>query len=358
MPLYLDHSFLERISSNFEGFQIKRSNPYLAVCRCFICGDSQKSKIKKRGYFFQKTDNILFTCHNCGVTRSIKSILKASYQHLYQDYILQQFETNKPLEIKERQPKFEFIPKFLHNNNPLKQLQKISDLSPDHKAYQFLSDRMIPKEKFKTLYYCENFPKWINSMIPEKLDERYSEDRLVIPYLNGSGQLTGVNGRAFDSSSNKRYIAIMFVEDALKVYNYYSVDFDVTNFVVEGQLDSMFLSNSCAMAGSSINLCLLNRDTSVIAMDCEPRNYEICKQLRKIIDKGYKVVIWPSSIKQKDINLMILAGINVKQIIKQNTFQGQQALLQFQQWTKCKNEFITGRIKPSNHFQQICKILT
>ena len=334
MSLYLDQLFLGKISSNFELYQIKRNSPFLAVCRCWYCGDSKKSTIKRRAYFYQKEDGILLSCKNCGITRSIKSILKESYSHYHQDYLVEQYSTNKPIEVKERQTKFEFIPKFLQENKPLRQLTKIVDLADDHHAKQFLINRQIPKDKFSELYYCDDFSSWVNKMIPGKLDSKYTEDRIVIPYLNKEGLMSGFNGRSLRKDSTKRYIAIMLVDDAPKVYNLYGIDFDVTNYVCEGALDSLFLPNALAMAGSDIDLSLISKDTSVIVMDNEPRNLQIVNKIRSIIIKGLKCVIWPSDIKEKDINLMVLSGYNVKKIVKERTFRDQQALLEFNQWTK------------------------
>jgi hypothetical protein len=44
--------------------------------------------------------------------------------------------------------------------------------------------------------------------------------------------------------------------------------------------------------------------------------------IEKTIDRGDKVVIWPTSIEQKDINDMVLAGLNVMDVLKSNTYTG------------------------------------
>ena len=71
--------------------------------------------------------------------------------------------------------------------------------------------------------------------------------------------------------------------------------------------------------------------------DNEPRNRELLKQIEKVIKKGRKVVIWPDSMKHKDINDMIMAGYTKKQIqeiIDDNTFSGVAAQLRFAEWKK------------------------
>ena len=44
------------------------------------------------------------------------------------------------------------------------------------------------------------------------------------------------------------------------------------------------------------------------------------------------MVIWPKNIEEKDINEMILAGIAVKDIINQNTFESLELKLQLAMW--------------------------
>ena len=71
--------------------------------------------------------------------------------------------------------------------------------------------------------------------------------------------------------------------------------------------------------------------------DNEPRNKELCKLIKKTIKQGRKVVVWPSSLRHKDINDMIMSGMTkkeVQQIIKNNTFSLAEAQLRFAKWRK------------------------
>ena len=52
---------------------------------------------------------------------------------------------------------------------------------------------------------------------------------------------------------------------------------------------------------------------------------------------GYKVCIWPESIKHKDINDMILSGLSKKKIvdtIRENSYNGIIGLLKLNEWKK------------------------
>ncbi len=45
-------------------------------------------------------------------------------------------------------------------------------------------------------------------------------------------------------------------------------------------------------------------------------------------------MIWPSLIKDKDINDMVLSGLNVQSVIESNTYSGLVAKLKFNEWKK------------------------
>ena len=61
----------------------------------------------------------------------------------------------------------------------------------------------------------------------------------------------------------------------------------------------------------------------------------MCRILEDNIQQGKNVVIWPEDIQEKDVNDMVIAGINVKEIISNNVFHGLEAELKFINWRKC-----------------------
>jgi hypothetical protein len=106
-------------------------------------------------------------------------------------------------------------------------------------------------------------------------------------------------------------------------------------YVTEGPIDSLFLDNAIAMAGSDISENLNNN--AILVYDNEPRNKEIVSKIQKGIDKNYSVVIWPESLKYKDINDMVMGGMStrdVMQLITANTYTNLQAKLKLTQWKK------------------------
>ena len=66
----------------------------------------------------------------------------------------------------------------------------------------------------------------------------------------------------------------------------------------------------------------------------EARNTEIVKRISDTINRGEKVVIWPSNIQQKDINDMVLAGHNVMSIVENNIYSNLEANVQLNTWKR------------------------
>ena len=88
------------------------------------------------------------------------------------------------------------------------------------------------------------------------------------------------------------------------------------------------------MAGADVDCREIGWCDHIWVYDNEPRNRQITDRILKSIDAGDKVVVWPSSLHEKDINDMVLAGHNVTQIVKDNTFSGLTAKLKFNTWRK------------------------
>ena len=74
----------------------------------------------------------------------------------------------------------------------------------------------------------------------------------------------------------------------------------------------------------------------VYIVDNEPRSTAVTAVLKELIDSGEKVCIFPSHIKDKDINDMVLNGVDVCDTISQHTYTGASAMLVYNTWRKCK----------------------
>ena len=327
---YIDVKYINLISSRLLKF--KKVKPTLFNFRCPICGDSQKNKNKARGYLYSVKNNTNFKCHNCGISISFNSFLKELDSDTYNQYVFEKFKdgktgknfvTEKPEEIfnQLKPSKPEFKKKVKIN------LPKAFDVD---KSKNYLESRAIYNGEF---YYAKNFKEFVNSIKPRTFDSiQYGEDRVIIPLIKDN-KLIGIQGRALSSNPIK-YLTIMLEEDEPKIYGYDSIDKKLPVYVVEGPFDSTFLDNSVALCGSDGDVGCLEGSDLIFVYDNEPRNQEIVHRIGDTIDRGYKVVIWPSPIRDKDINDMILSGHNVQDIVKSNTYQGLQAKLKFTTWKK------------------------
>jgi hypothetical protein len=56
--------------------------------------------------------------------------------------------------------------------------------------------------------------------------------------------------------------------------------------------------------------------------------------MAKTIDAGLSIVIWPPSVHEKDINEMVMAGRDIDKLIKDRTYEGIIARLEFERWKK------------------------
>ncbi len=126
----------------------------------------------------------------------------------------------------------------------------------------------------------------------------------------------------------------MLDDEAPKLYGLDTIDTKQPIYIVEGPFDSTFVENSVAMCGSDVDVRSLGWSNHIWVLDNEPRNREIVNRISKLVDRGDKVVIWPSSIREKDINDMVLSGHDVMNMLKLNTYSGLEAKIKFNTWKK------------------------
>ncbi len=336
MSLYIDTKYLTQISHKFEIF--KKKNDYLWNVRCPICGDSQKNKRKMRGYFFRKDNDLMYKCHNCGHGAHFGTMLKQMDTLLYKEYVLERyadggnrkkFGTERTVKevVKTEKPEVSLWTQLM---------DCLYDLPADHEAIEYVNGRGLPKDSHKRLYFVDNIKNVVQLNYKYKESIRTEEPRLAIPFVNENGKLTALSMRGMRGEA-LRYILIKIDEDAPTVYGLDNVDKTQPVTVVEGPLDSLFIRNSIACAGTSFNKIEelgLDKDNTRIVFDNQPKNAEVCKLVEKYVGMGYKVVIWPETIGEKDINDMAIAGVNVQDIMDSNTYQGLSARMKFTSWRK------------------------
>ena len=323
---FVDSKFVSLLSSRLEKF--KRVKPDLYNFRCPICGDSSKNKTKTRGYLYTVKNNTNFKCHNCGSSMSFNNFLKKMDPVLHKQFTMEKFkEGHTGKNFSTPTPTLEFTKPVFKKKQTKIGLPKASE---NEAAKEYLENRKLDPDKF---YYTSAFKKWANTLTKAFDSTKYDDARIIIPLYTSDGDLFGFQGRALGPSKVK-YITIMLNDEHPKVYGMDTVDVEKTVYVVEGPFDSTFIDNGIAMCGADVDLHSLHIKDLVYVYDNEPRNKEICSRIEKAINSGKQVVIFPTRIEYKDINDMVMAGIDVNSMLKSNTYKSLTATIKFNEWKR------------------------
>lgn len=332
MSIYIDRTFLLRISAKLNRFTRKKDDLY--QFRCPMCGDSSKDKTKARGFVYRKENDYFYMCHNCGISTTFFNLLKQVDPGLVNEYSLERYKDKGV--IKPAPPKpIKFTKLVFKKSLPLPKIHRLDD---DHFAKVYVKNRKIPESEWSELYYCEDFKKFVNvdMGIEKKLYD--NDQRLIIPFYDASENLIGFQGRALGDST-MRYITIKMDESSPKAFGLNRVNEDDPILVVEGPIDSLFLKNCMAISSSNLEYAneFYDKSKIVLVFDNEPRNKEILKLMEHAIDNHFAICIWPEMIVEKDINDMILSGFDaadIQDIIEKNTFVNLRAKMEWINWKK------------------------
>jgi len=327
MSALIDKKYINLVSPQLQKFKWKGSD--LANCRCPICGDSQRNKNKARGFFFPKKNDFYYKCHNCGIGHTMYKFLEIVAPVLCREYALERWRGGENGHSNYTKPDETVIARQAIKIS----LPRISELDADHAARKYCEGRLLPHTD--RLYFSHSFGDWVRG-----IDPTYStvpnDERIVIPFVNKAGELLAAQGRCLSSSKNAiRYITVKFSKDGRAIYGEDRLDYSKRIYAVEGPIDSVFLRNAVALAGSELAHATKLFSDCVVVYDNEPRNYEIVQKMEAAIRGGYTVCVWSDSVCEKDINDMVLGGKTAEEvqgIIDECACSGLTALARFSQW--------------------------
>jgi len=342
MSLSIESKYIRLISSRLRNFKQKKD--YLWNFSCPICGDSKKNLSKARGYVFQKGTNLFYNCHNCGVGTNLGNLIKQVDPSLHKEYVLERYKSGESGFSNFKSPAFDIpAPRFdkVAKEKHFEHAEWVSKLPSGHFCIVYCTNRRFLSTMIDTLLFTPNYKKFCDALVPNHGKEITADARLVIPFYDKYNTLIGVSGRALENSDYKlRYVTLRTNESQDKlIYGMDKVNTNELVKIVEGPLDSMFLTN-CVGSGDSALIQtakLIDAENKVLIFDNEPRNKEIVKLMDDAIKLGYNVVIWPDTMEQKDINEMVMSGISpdeIERIISSNTFTGLRAQMKFISWKK------------------------
>lgn len=292
------------ISSNSKGFNF----------RCVVCGDSKKSKSKKRGWVLFDVDKTTYFCFNCDTPHvSFVKFIKEKYPLLHEKY----FSTTLDNVNFKKKHDYDIEVKIIENKNTkFDELEDLSDVILPHsfnildenvqgiiksklqiEALILVKKRKIPREIYKDFLVCYEENK--------KEDHDFSE-RIIIPYYVND-LLYCFQGRALRDRYPKY---LTFNKENIKIYNYYGIDVTKDVCIFEGPIDSGFVYNSIATSGTiklggeqflEIKKKFPNR---IWCFDNDEAGY---KQTIKFSKAGERVFLWPKKFKKfKDINDLVI----------------------------------------------------
>lgn len=336
--LHIDRLYADRIAPYVRNFD--RRSTDLWNFSCPICNDSATDKNKARGYIYKRDQGLNYMCHNCGASMGLGNFLRHVSSPLHQEYVTERFKegasghTNYSFSGGDDLPALASRRQHVSFNSLLSLCTRLDLLPDDHFCRDYVRGRHIPDWCHSVLYYTHHLGTISKSCAKDyKLQD--GDGKLILPFFTEEGALFGMQARSLDPNTEKRYryMTLMFDETVDKVFGLERIDFTKPTYIVEGPIDSLFLPNCLAMAGADAPEKYAAKSINIF--DNEPRSVDICRRIRKLINKGFRVVIWPRDLHLKDINDMVLADLDVVHMIQDHTYQGPMAQLKFNEWRKC-----------------------
>lgn len=336
--IYIDQLYIPQLSGKLRNFKRIRDDYNFS---CPECGDSKKSTTKARAWLYLRDGKYGFKCYNCNSPISFYGLFKKLDEQLFKQYLFdKKVSSNVVIPNYEKPVEKE---KIIASSTMLDDIYCIEEFEESHQAVKYVIKRKIPKDKWSRIYFAPKFMEWVNSIRPDTYKEhslKYEHPRLIFPFFDENGIPFGFSGRAFGDEAPK-YLTIKLDETKDKIFGLDTVDFNKKFYVTEGQIDSLFIENSIAAAGSAFNskTIMSNKDNAIICYDNENRSKEIMNSLEKTIKAGFNVFIWPDNIRTKDFNDLVLSGYNkydIPKLINDNTYHGMRANMRYLQWRKIK----------------------
>lgn len=328
---WVDDKYLMLLEGTLDRFRVVSHRPLLANFRCPLCGDSQKSRTRARGYLFSTSDGVMYKCHNCGASRNLRSFLREVSPHLYESYVMETMREQAAGNQSEAQsappePSSTLFETDLHRLG-----SRVSDLPTDHPAREWWKSRSIPECRAHLARWVDPWCDTVERVLaPGKYGDKKSPvGRIAFPFVSKSGVVTSITARALDGEKPK-YSSLRTSKSTDAVpFGDRDADYSRDVFVTEGPIDSLFLDNAVALGGVNHNFRVPN---GVYVIDNEPRNEEVVRVMRRLVKDGERVVVWPRDFQHKDVNDAASAGVDVKAVVMNRIFSGLRAEIEINAW--------------------------
>lgn len=300
--------------------------------RCPVCGDSKKSKNKKRGWILTKNDVFIFYCFNECPSSSFRNFLKFHFPKIYSKY---KFEFIKDSSQKLLTGIKESIVSEINTDvlvtedlTPLmnkisfpiysKQVKGLFYKSLQYNAIKYFKWRLIPDEKIKECFIIyRNY---------EAEDCKYFlKNRIAIPFYNEKKIMYAFQARALFPDIEPKYLTVKG-KNKIKIYNYFNADYEKETFCLEGPINSFFVNNGIASSGTitvdsfAFNILKKKFKHLIWVFDNDLPGTKRCEKFLNIKENCF---IWPDEWKSfKDLNDVVLnlklTTQQISDIIKNN----------------------------------------
>lgn len=281
--LILDRHIRNVLQTRFSSF-IEQSNCY--NFRCNVCGDSEKSKTKRRGYILKNKIPWVYYCHNCSYQTTVHKWMKEYFPLEFRNYMDDILRLNNSDTTRDNEKRVVDI----------KPPQKI-DMQKHTRYFVSIKDKRSNDICQHAIAFCEN------RRIPESVWCKWYvatggkyKNRIIIPFYNKKNQIYNFQARSIFDYIIPKYLTMEGVKN--NIYNYYTVDKTKPVIILEGPIDSLFIKNSIAISG----LRKMNK------LDIFPYKYflfdsdkDAKKKSLELLKNGEYVFIWSRFL--KDFNL-------------------------------------------------------
>lgn len=290
--------------------------------RCIFCGDSKKSKSKKRAWYYYLTSN--FHCFNCNTTTNMYNFLSKLESRTINEIKIDLFKQ----QILGKQ---ELLSDIIVRS-PVKEIEENNNLDKFEIPSTWLDYNQVDIAKIMV----ERRKIMEAPFLPDKKWKPYYDSkssRLILPWLK-NGNIIYYQARKLYENQMPKYLFPDGKEKPVCEVNYNSnIDFITLH---EGILDAIYCVNSIVIGGihaTSNQMAEIDKYhcKKIWLFDNQWVDKTSFERTKALLAKNEHVFIWDKNIREKDINDFVIAKnknyFSNPEYILQNTYQGAKGML-------------------------------
>lgn len=321
------------------GNNIKHQTDSDITVRCPVCGDSRISRNKARLHLYNKNNKTFVNCFNSGCpvnNRTMYTFLRDFYPSLFSKYREENQSQNLSnltsagklgLGFNTSEDAFANIT-ILNNSSTQNRInlnlfefdlnQHLIPLDQSESGLNYIKSRGIEYTKIKS-----KFGPWYIGKSNLVLNKKFhhTQGALIIPLYTQNKKFFGFYSRSLKEHSFSTFIPEQ--STGYKIWNLFNIDITKPVYIFEGIFDAL----SCIQSGFDNCIACLGATPSKDILDrlkepvfCLDNDITGMRNAIKYAKMGYKCLVYPETIKQKDLNEMLLSNVNIKDLITNNVF--------------------------------------